>query len=62
MRRRVTSPVPPFDTVPFYVVEGAKRAFLLRITLIEACLIARDAGQGNRDLGQRVAGSTGLVG
>lgn len=30
MRRRVASPVPPFDVVPRYVVEAAKRAFAMR--------------------------------
>jgi hypothetical protein len=30
MRRRIASPVPPFDVVPHYVVAAAKRAFMLR--------------------------------
>jgi hypothetical protein len=50
MRRRVASPVPPFDTVPFYVVEAAKRAFLARVRLIQLCLVERDPGPGSLDL------------
>jgi hypothetical protein len=35
MRRRLASPVPPFDIVPAHVVEAAKRAFVGRIRRLE---------------------------
>jgi hypothetical protein len=35
MRRRLASPVPPFDVVPSHVVEAAKRAFLARSGCVE---------------------------
>jgi hypothetical protein len=35
MRRRLASPVPPFDIVPAHVVETAKRAFVGRIRRLD---------------------------
>jgi hypothetical protein len=35
MRRRLASPVPPFDIVPAHVVEAAKRVFVGRIRRLE---------------------------
>jgi hypothetical protein len=35
MRRRLASPVPPFDIVPAHVVEAAKRAFGGRIRRLD---------------------------
>jgi len=50
MRRRIASPVPPFDTVPFYVVAAAKRAFRARVQLIQLCLVEQEPARGSLDL------------
>jgi hypothetical protein len=49
MRRRVASPVPPFDAVPFHVVAVAKRVFLVRIRSLETRLMQVEAAHFNPD-------------